>query len=102
MLPEPNLAPDLTASAKKVPYDVLTKPVGLGAEHPAAVPPRDLIDKCGQALVICKHKNVKWCPAPRHFVHLGEGQFQRFRRGRPVEPVLPVPPQVRGGLAVGD
>src|SRR5580700_1209713 len=100
--PEVNLAPALTASAKKVPYDVLPEPVGLGVEDPAAVPPRNLLDKCGQAFVIDKHKNVKWCPPPGHFVHLGEGQFQSFRRGRPVEPILPVPAQVRGGLAVGD
>src|SRR5579863_3715581 len=83
--PEANLAPALTASAKKVPYDILPEPVRLGAEDPPAVPPRDFLDKCGQALVIDKHKDVKWCPPPGHFVHLGEGQFQCFRRRRPVE-----------------
>src|SRR4029077_20886866 len=80
--PEVNLAPALTASAKKVPYDVLPEPVGRGREDQAAVPPRNLLYKCGQAFVIDKHKNVKWCPSPGHFVHLGEGQFQSFRRGR--------------------
>src|SRR5438034_788599 len=99
--PEANLAPALTASAKKVPYDVLPEPVGLGAEHPATVAPRNFLDKCGQAFVIGKHKNVKLRPPPGHFVHLGEGQFQSFRRGWPVEPILPVPAQMRGGLAVG-
>ena len=57
--PEANLAPALTASAKKVPHDVLTEPVGLGTEDPAPVPSRYFLDKCGQAFVIGKHKNVK-------------------------------------------
>src|SRR5690242_17606906 len=94
--PEANLAPAVTASAKKVPYDVLPEPVGLGTEDPAAVPARDFLDKSGQAFVIGKHKNVKLRPPPGHFVHLGEGQFQGFRRGRPVEPISSVPAQVRG------
>src|SRR5258708_23693087 len=85
--PEANLAPAVTASAKKVPYDVLAEPVGLGAEDPAAVPASDFLDKCGQAFVIGKHKNVKLRPPPGHFVNLGQGQFQSFRRGRPVEPI---------------
>ena len=78
MLPRSNLAPALTASAKKVPYDVLTEPVGLGAEHPAAVPPRNLLDKCGQAFVIDKHKNVKCCPCAWSFCPPRRGSIPEF------------------------
>src|SRR6516165_9112785 len=100
--PRANLARALTAGAQKVPHDVLSQPVRLGAENPAAVPAGDFLDKCGQALVIGEHEDVKQGPAPGHFVNLGEGQFEGFRRRRPVKPILPVPPQVRGRLAVGD
>src|SRR6516162_6205866 len=54
-----NLAPALPAGAQKVPYNVLAEPVGLCMEHPPAVASCDFLDKCGQAFVIDKHKNVK-------------------------------------------
>src|SRR5579859_519077 len=100
--PRANLAPAVAAGPQKVPYDVLTEPVRLGAEDPAAVPPRDFFHKSGQPLVINEHEDIKWSPAPGHFVDLSQGQLQGFRCGRPVEPILAVPAQVRSGLAVGD